>query len=740
VQRVLTVALCLALLAVAVSGGAVAAGETTATVDTHDGNNATADPLVVAPNGSGDYRSIQSALGAAADGETVLVRAGEYAEALTVDSNVTIRAEQGAVLEGEDVPSGFTGVAVTGSSAPRIDGLTVANFSTGVVGFGAGPWTLSNVTIRGSATDAVYVPGTVGDWNVRDSRIVDSGRAGVFAVESAGAWTIANTTVRNSTAGVVATRASGDWRLRGGVVAATEGDGVQAIETTGAWSLDGVAIDDTGDDGVDATRAGSDWTARNATVGDTGGYGIEAAETTGNWTIEDSTFAGNGTAVGASGTTGNWSVHGSQFRGRGDAVVAEGSTGGDATRNWWGDGQVPIERCRGPVRCDRALAAPNGTAGGDTDGDGLADRAERRLGTAPNRTDTDGDGLLDSWEVRGYDADQDGTAEVPIDEFGADPRRKDIFVEVDSLTVGGNGPWITQVPRSAVYGPVVAGLSGTLPLGEGPIHRSVEAMFAAAPVENPDGSTGIDLHVDTGQFDGGEYLADTGIDPTANRSRVRAFRRVHMADRREPIFHYGLVVPNATTAGRAFATESAFFVAASVDGERTTRGQFASTIAHEIGHSLGLLRTRGTAFDAVDTANLSTMAYPSVMNYDAPAAALDFSDRCAFDEWAWLADRSLAPRTPLERPTEPRATCLHVDRTVEGGAPVPVVVGVDNPGSETATVTVELRHNGTVATDRTVTLAPGQRRRVTLLVGPLSPGKHTLAVGPFERTVHATER
>lgn len=735
-RRAPTVALCLALLAVAVSGATtLAAGQTTA-VDTHDGNNTTAEPSVVAPNGSGDYRRIQSALEEAGDGGTVVVRAGEYTETLTVDSNVTIRAEPGAVLEGEGVPAGFTGVAVTASSAPRIDGLTVANFSTGVVGFGAGPWTLSNVTVRGSATDAVYVPGTVGGWEIRDSHIVDSGRTGVFAVESTGAWAVANTTVRNSTAGVVATRARGDWRLRNVAVAAADGDGIQAIETTGAWSLSGVAIDDTGDDGVDATRAERDWTIRNATVEDTSGYGVEAADATGNWTIEDSAFAGNGTAVGASGTTGNWSVHGSQFRGRGDAVVASGPTAGNATRNWWGDGRVPIERCRGPVRCDRALADPNGTAGGDTDGDGLADRVERQLGTAPNRTDTDGDGLLDSWEVRGYDADQDGTVEVPIDEYGADPRRKDVFVEVDSLTVGGNGPWITRVPRSAVYGPVVGGLSGTLPLGEGAVHRSVEAMFAAAPVENPDGSTGIDLHVDTGQFGGGEYLADPGIDPTRSRTRVRAFRRVHMADHRRPIFHYGLVVPNATTVGRAFAAESAFFVAASVDGERTTRGQFASTIAHEIGHSLGLLGTRGTAFDAVDTANLSTMAYPSVMNYDAPAASLDFSDRCAFDEWEWLADRSLAPRAPIERPTEPRATCLHADRTVDGGAPVPVVVGVDNPGKETATMAVELRLDGAVAADRTVTLAAGERRQVTLLVGPLSPGDHTLAVGPFERTIH----
>ena len=35
----------------------------------------------------------------------------------------------------------------------------------------------------------------------------------------------------------------------------------------------------------------------------------------------------------------------------------------------------------------------------DTDGDGLDDQLEARLGTDPNKKDTDGDGLQDGWEV-----------------------------------------------------------------------------------------------------------------------------------------------------------------------------------------------------------------------------------------------------------------------------------------------------------------------------------------------------
>ena len=46
--------------------------------------------------------------------------------------------------------------------------------------------------------------------------------------------------------------------------------------------------------------------------------------------------------------------------------------------------------------------------------------------------DADNDGLLDSWEQNGFNADGNGTIDVKL-AFGANPRRKDVFVEVDCL-------------------------------------------------------------------------------------------------------------------------------------------------------------------------------------------------------------------------------------------------------------------------------------------------------------------
>src|SRR5688500_17731078 len=68
----------------------------------------------------------------------------------------------------------------------------------------------------------------------------------------------------------------------------------------------------------------------------------------------------------------------------------------------------------------------------DRDGDGLPRWQERRIGTDPSNNDTDGDALQDGWEVMGMVPSLVRSAHaqgVPLP--GADPLRKDLFVEVD---------------------------------------------------------------------------------------------------------------------------------------------------------------------------------------------------------------------------------------------------------------------------------------------------------------------
>ncbi len=109
---------------------------------------------------------------------------------------------------------------------------------------------------------------------------------------------------------------------------------------------------------------------------------------------------------------------------------------------------------------------------GATEG-GEAGRVEFTVTVTPTGTDSDGDGLLDSWETGGLDADGDGTIDVDLPAMGADPQRADLFLEIDF----GNGATLTR-----------------------PDIQAMKAAFAAAPYANPDGSTGINLWVDTGNL------------------------------------------------------------------------------------------------------------------------------------------------------------------------------------------------------------------------------------------------
>ena len=89
--------------------------------------------------------------------------------------------------------------------------------------------------------------------------------------------------------------------------------------------------------------------------------------------------------------------------------------------------------------------------------------------TVPLSRDTDGDGLPDVWERNGYRV---GNTFVDLPGMGADPLHKDLFVWMDYMihpTKGSLGPSQTVIDN-------------------------ITAVFANAPVANPDGTTGIRIH------------------------------------------------------------------------------------------------------------------------------------------------------------------------------------------------------------------------------------------------------
>lgn len=251
----------------------------------------------------------------------------------------------------------------------------------------------------------------------------------------------------------------------------------------------------------------------------------------------------------------------------------------------------------------------------DTDHDGICDILEGVLGTDPNKADTDGDRLSDYVETFGFGG-------VDLSALGANARKKDVFVEVD-------------------YYPNLRPSQASL--------DKVTTAFANAPVNNPDGTTGITLHLVVDQ----EIAA---ADADANLSPVwtdfDVIKAKYFAAARAPYFHYTVIAKQydgGFSSGISRGTPAQDFVitVASFNG---TEQQLAGTLMHELGHNLGL-RHGGN-----DDNNYKPN-YLSIMNYEyqfygfeigGTVGALDYSAVrvAAFDEAAVNDLTAFAPVAP----------------------------------------------------------------------------------------------
>lgn len=209
--------------------------------------------------------------------------------------------------------------------------------------------------------------------------------------------------------------------------------------------------------------------------------------------------------------------------------------------------------------------------------------------------DTDQDGLLDDWEIRGYDANNDGTIDLDLPALGASPTRKDLFIELDWME-GCQGSASTQKPIPSAI-------------------NSVVTAFANAPVTtNPDGSTGITLHVDYGQ--GGVFTGGNSIPCQTNirfPEDFQSLKNSYFTASRQRIFHYniwGFNYNSTTSSGVAELPGDDLLVAlGSFQNGTGTEADQAGTFMHELGHNIGL--QHGGTTDSVNY----KPHHLSVMNY-----------------------------------------------------------------------------------------------------------------------------
>lgn len=265
---------------------------------------------------------------------------------------------------------------------------------------------------------------------------------------------------------------------------------------------------------------------------------------------------------------------------------------------------------------DRA-ATVVGTDATDSDGDGLADAVEREVyGTDPTESDTDGDGYPDGAEVA-------CSERLP----GADPLSQDLYVELDAVAGA-------EVSRVAV--------------------AIVEDAFQNAPVENPDGSTGIDLHV---RRSDAALPADGSVNSHERPGEyddVLDYREA-AADFRGDGHYYVLAAPNVAYRGDDFyvgAGRPGLAAVEPLDSPELT----ASLVLHELGHAFGLDRDQ----DGIDEDAYSRAEYDSVMNYNALYEVTHYSDgtdEVGRDEWDYVAEDRHVPAFDCGDATDCPATC-----------------------------------------------------------------------------------
>jgi len=118
-----------------------------------------------------------------------------------------------------------------------------------------------------------------------------------------------------------------------------------------------------------------------------------------------------------------------------------------------------------------------------------ADTSNNQMILRGSHLDSDQDGLLDHWETDGIDIDGDGTPELDLKAMGADPKARDVFLEIDWLADQTDH---VHTPANGVVVNFVNNLANS--------HVLSGAMYGArldgsAPDDIP---AGINVHVDAG--------------------------------------------------------------------------------------------------------------------------------------------------------------------------------------------------------------------------------------------------
>ena len=272
--------------------------------------------------------------------------------------------------------------------------------------------------------------------------------------------------------------------------------------------------------------------------------------------------------------------------------------------------------------------------GRDDDGDGVPIEWEFKWGTF-----MDYDWHSDTWVLVTYydpfvyddhmtlDPDADALSnyeEYLTSQWGSDPYRKDIFVELDQMEAGPNGEAASIFPEA----------------GKDLIRDAFEKY-------------NICFHLDDGVMGGGEWIPFDNETPRDELVLIYQdyFLHGNKNNWRRGVFHYGLLVYDATYAGYVFGTDDNYWGAYQISSKRVNKHAiisgkptaYASVYMHELGHTLDIRIPGGHD----DKSNYpwepgwwKWRPYKSCMNYGYTYGLVDYSDgsrgKRDHDDWNTL--------------------------------------------------------------------------------------------------------
>ena len=231
--------------------------------------------------------------------------------------------------------------------------------------------------------------------------------------------------------------------------------------------------------------------------------------------------------------------------------------------------------------------------------------------------DIDGDGIPNTWEMKGYDADGDGKIDVNYPAMGANPLKKDLFVEMDYMP--------------------------DLLASEDELDRITE-IYAKLPIRNPNGTTGINIHLDAGSarsakynLGGGNEVAHEQLD--GKMQRWGDLYLANMDPNRRSVFHYmiwGDSHGDTGSSGQGYVGGRGFVVTVGPRfwGKSATSDVRVATFVHELGHNLGM------SHGGTDSVNYKPN-YMSIMNYRYQLRGLERADGTKYFGYSTRAYKDL---------------------------------------------------------------------------------------------------